>query len=372
MSIKANPLRIMILSNTLSAGGAERFAAGLLTGLSPARIRPHLVLLRGEITYHLPDDTPVRLLDYHKPYELPKAIWRLRRCIRQIRPNLILGAGTSVNVVIGLALAALKHRPAWIAPVDTNLERSDLWLRRMILNPLHRQADCIVAISCSMHRHMSTVLPHLAPKIVQLYNPVDFQHIRALSRKAPSWIRPQKVPLIVTAGRAHPVKRWDILLEAFAKVVQTRVAILALCGDGPQLSALKEQARQLNIADYVHFLGHCENPFAIMVQADLFVLSSQAEGMPYALIEAQGLGLCAVATRCAYGPEEIVVHGQTGLLTAVNDSDALAKAISTLLADDNQRNRMGVKAKEKVQKQFDYRRRCREWQALIQQVAAKR
>ena len=177
------------------------------------------------------------------------------------------------------------------------------------------------------------------------------------------------MPLLVTAGRAYQGKRWDILLHAFAKMVKTHAAELVLCGDGPQLKVLRTQARRLNLNHCVHFLGFCNNPFPILAQADMFILSSEAEGLPNALIEAQGMGLCAVATRCAFGPEEIVAHGETGLLTAVNDSDALARAMASLLADGPKRRCMGAKGKEKVRRQFDFQARCREWEGLIRQVA---
>ncbi len=370
--VQAKPIRVLILSNTLSAGGAERFAACLLKGLSRERICPHLALLRHEITYHLPDDTPVYDLDYDRPSDLPEAVWRLRRCIRQILPDLILGASTAANLVVGLTLLTLKHRPAWIAPVDTNLQRSDLRIRKMILKHMQNRAEHTVAISRGMFHHLKTVFPRAVPSIVQLYYPVDFDHIRNLSKQKPLWQRPRQDPLIMTAARAHPVKRLDILLEAFAKVLQNQPAAMALCGDGPQLNALKDQARKLKISGKVHFLGQCPNPFAIMAQADLFVLSSEAEGLSCALIEAQGMGLSAVATRCAFGPEEIVVHGETGLLTPVNDSDAMARAITTLLADERLRNRMGAAAKEKVRGQFDFQERCREWEQLICQAALNR
>ena len=62
-----------------------------------------------------------------------------------------------------------------------------------------------------------------------------------------------------------------------------------------------------------------------MADADLLLSTSDFEGLPNALIEAQGLGLPAVATRCPFGPDEIVVDGVTGLLVPVGDAEALAE-----------------------------------------------
>lgn len=372
ISEQSNPIRVMVLSNTLNTGGAERFASCLLKGLPSEGIEPQLVLLRPDIAYPLSESIPVHVLDYHAPRDLPRAVWRLRYAISRVQPDVLLGVGTSVNVVAGLALWSMKSRPAWIARVDTNLQRSDLRLRRILLGYLHRLADRIVANSQGLQRTLAAASPRLKTKIITRYNPVAFDEIETMSRSVPPWRRSDQVPLLVTAGRAHQAKRWDILLETFAKVVKIQAAELALCGAGPMLEALQEQARRLNLTHCVHFLGHCDNPFSILAQADLFILSSEAEGLPNALIEAQGLGLCAVATRCAFGPEEIMAHGRTGLLTAVNDSDAMARAINTLLADDGKRICMGAEAKVKVRRQFDFQARCRQWEALIRQVAAGR
>ncbi len=369
---QTNPIRVMVLSNSLNIGGAERFASGLLKGLSSANIGFHLVVLRSDIAYPLSESIPVHVLDYHAPRDLPRAVWRLRHAIRGVQPDVLLGVGTSVNLVAGLALLFMKSRPAWIARVDTNLQRSDLRLRRILLGHIHQMADRIVANSQGLQRALAAASPRLKTKIITRYNPVAFDEIETMSRSAPPWRRSNQVPLLVTAGRAHQAKRWDVLLEAFAKVVKTQPAELALCGDGPMLKALQDQARRLNLTHCVHFLGHCDNPFSILAQADLFILSSEAEGLPNALIEAQAMGLCAVATRCAFGPEEIMAHGRTGLLTAVNDSDAMAGAITTLLADDNLRIRMGAEAKAKVRRQFDFQARCRQWEALIRQVVSEK
>ena len=187
--MKAKSLRVMVLSNSLNTGGAERFASGLLQGLRDARIQPHLVLLRSDIGYPLAEATLVDVLDYHAPRDLPRAVWRLRRLIQRVQPDVLLGVSTSVNVVAGLALSTMKKRPAWIARVDITLQRSDLWLRRILLNQLHRLADRVVANSREMRRALATASPRLKSKIVALYNPIAFDqfegHVPARARMAP-------------------------------------------------------------------------------------------------------------------------------------------------------------------------------------------
>jgi glycosyltransferase involved in cell wall biosynthesis len=361
--VPIDAVKAMIVSNSLNQGGAERFASRLAYGLNRDRVAPSLVLLRGDITYALPDDVCVEVLGYRRPSDLFKAVVRLRRILRQAPPDVILGAGTSVNVVIGSALIGMQRRPAWIARVD--IDRRDLWLRKGILGLLYPRADAIVANSSGLQRAVERIYPRQQKKIRSILNPVDFQQIDHMAGRKPLWTQSTRVPLLISVGRAHPAKRWDLLLEIFAKLVQTTPAELVLCGDGPMLTQLKMKAFKLNIDTRVHFLGHCSNPFSILAQADLFLLNSEAEGLPNALIEAQGLGLCAVSTNCNFGPNEIIEHGQTGFLVDLHDQAQFIESIVQLLGDESLRERMGARARQVVRQRFNFEMRCRQWEELL-------
>src|SRR5690606_13846874 len=92
--------------------------------------------------------------------------------------------------------------------------------------------------------------------------------------------------------------------------------------------------------------GHVGNVAHWYERADLFVLSSRAEGFPNVLVEAMASGCAVVATRCDAGPAEIVRDGEDGLLVAPNDIDALAGALDALMGDDALRKRLARRATE--------------------------
>ena len=121
----------------------------------------------------------------------------------------------------------------------------------------------------------------------------------------------------------------------------------------------------LVLAGAVALLGFRDNPFALMRQADAFVLSSRYEGSPNSLIEAQGLGLPAVATDCPHGPREIVAHGGTGFLVPTDDAPAMAQAILQLLADRQTLARMGAEAKRLARHKFAALPLVRRWEAAM-------
>ena len=104
-----------------------------------------------------------------------------------------------------------------------------------------------------------------------------------------------------------------------------------------------------------------------MVQADLFLMSSDHEGLPNALIEAQGLGIPAVSTRCPHGPGEIIVDGVTGLLAPVGDATSLAAAVVDLLSDPDRLQQMGERSRAEARDRFAAPRVARMWEELLLQ-----
>lgn len=95
---------------------------------------------------------------------------------------------------------------------------------------------------------------------------------------------------------------------------------------------LLAQATALGVAQRCDLPGYASDPIAEIARADCFVLSSRFEGSPNALVEALSTGTPVVATRCPYGPQEILADGAVAPLVEVDDPAALAAAISQQLA----------------------------------------
>jgi glycosyltransferase involved in cell wall biosynthesis len=141
-------------------------------------------------------------------------------------------------------------------------------------------------------------------------------------------------PIVIAAGRLVPEKGFDDLLDAVALVSESRpreAMSLVILGDGPLHDSLREKARQLGIADAVHFLGFVINPWAVFAQADVFVLSSRYEGLGLVVAEAVACGLPVVSTDCESGPADVLEGNPCSRLVPVGDASAMAKAIDETL-----------------------------------------
>jgi glycosyltransferase involved in cell wall biosynthesis len=355
---------LLVLSRALDEGGAERFASTLLTHLNRERIKPSLCLLRDDIGYPLPPDIPLTVIGYAGPLNFFQSVLKLRDHIEKTRPDVVLGCGSAVNVVAGLALRLCKTKPAWIARYDQN-PRYDQLLRKLILKRTSPRANQFVVNSHGVQGAFEECYPFTSGKVKVIGNPTDFSFIDQLAGKTPVIEANSDVPVIINVGRLFPVKRIDLLIEAFEQVRRYHQAELWICGDGPLREELEAQVDRLELGDSVRLLGFCRNPYALLRQATLFILSSHSEGLPNALIEAQGLGLPAVSTRCPFGPDEIIEDGKTGVLVPVGNARALADAISTLLDDNPRLEKMGRQARARARRLFDASHLTRQWEKLI-------
>ena len=157
-------------------------------------------------------------------------------------------------------------------------------------------------------------------------NVCDLDRFRFAERKDP-------VPVLVVARHLEPVYNVACALRAFAIVKKERPAArLIVAGGGSQSEELRKLAAGLGISEAVSFLGDVKNEDMprIYAQADFFVNSSSVDNAPMAILEAFACGLPVVSTR-AGGIPYLVEDGRTGLLVGVNDHEALAESVLSLV-----------------------------------------
>jgi glycosyltransferase involved in cell wall biosynthesis len=372
---------VLLVTHSLSGGGAERFAATLAAHLDRGRFRPAVCTATGTTTYPVPGDVPVSVLGYSGPATLPRTLLRLRRLLTETAPDIALSNVLSTNCLTGAALGLVRERPAWVARVGNAPEHGDPWLQRLWARRVYPRADRIVTNSRGLRDGFLRYYPGLEERCRALPNPTDFEHIdRRAAEELPGGLRERLdddlapgTARLLWVGRLGPQKRPDLALEALARLrARPDGAIdarLWMCGDGPWRTRLERQVTALGLDGAARLLGFQDNPFALMRAADLFLSTSDFEGLPNALIEAQGLGLPAVATRCPYGPEEVVADGETGLLVPPGDPDSLAEAVAGLLGDPERRRAVGEAAFRRARELFGLDRVLPRWEDLLEETA---
>jgi glycosyltransferase involved in cell wall biosynthesis len=158
-------------------------------------------------------------------------------------------------------------------------------------------------------------------------------------------VQPEGVAFICVA-HLRPEKDHETLLKAFTKVIETHPAsVLRLAGDGPLRSELVSLVDLLGLGSRVEFHGATRDVWDLLGRADVFVLSSQAEPLGIAVLEAMASGLPVIATNVG-GLPEIVRHGENGLLVPPTDPAALATAMIRLASSPKERLSMGKAGRE--------------------------
>jgi glycosyltransferase involved in cell wall biosynthesis len=159
---------------------------------------------------------------------------------------------------------------------------------------------------------------------------------------------PMPTPLVGFVGRLSPEKGPEVFVRAALLLRSRRPdAHCVMVGEGPMEGSLRSLIAQCGLADRVHLVGSRDDMPAVYNELDLVMSTSHSEAMPLALMEAMACGLPVVATRVG-GVPDMVEHGQTGWLVARNDFDDLAARCAVLLGDDNERARMGERARRRA------------------------
>jgi glycosyltransferase involved in cell wall biosynthesis len=176
--------------------------------------------------------------------------------------------------------------------------------------------------------------------------------------------------VVVHVASFTPKKRHEDLLAAAGILLADRGDVtFLLVGDGPLRGQMEAKAREMGLGDRVRFLGYRTDAVRVMAAGDLFVLSSQFEGLPIALLEAMALGLPVVATRAGAIPE-VVINEEHGLLVDALSPASLAAGMSRALADRDLQERLSRNACERVRSEFGIDAMVRKTEELYNTVLA--
>jgi glycosyltransferase involved in cell wall biosynthesis len=189
-------------------------------------------------------------------------------------------------------------------------------------------ADKIICVSNGIKADLNS-LGIDEKKLVVLNNPVDLVYIQGRSNAPPphSWMINKTEPILLGIGRLTEQKGFDVLLRALAIVQRTLPTKLIILGEGPLKKHLRNLSSQLGIKEKVDFPGYVDNPYAYIKNSDVFVLSSRWEGFVNVILESLTLGTQVVATDCWSSPREMLLDGELGHLTPINDPVSMADAI---------------------------------------------
>lgn len=207
-------------------------------------------------------------------------------------------------------------------------------------------------------------------KIFVAHNPIDITEVRSLAYAEDTpFIRasnPEEV-VLVFLGRLVHLKGVHHLVEAIGHLKGRLPVRALLIGEGEEYCSLHSQCRELGVLGNVEFLGWLDNPWQVLVSADLLVQPSLTEAAPLALIEAMALGIPVVASDCSPGIRELLDNGQYGRLVPAGNSKALAVAIEEVMESASLRQKYSRLGKNRV-KDFSLKNTVPAYERILQKA----
>jgi sugar transferase (PEP-CTERM/EpsH1 system associated) len=293
---------------------------------------------------------------------------RLARLFRRTKTD-IVHTRNAEAFFYGFAGARLARVPALIHSEHGRV-LPDTPRRMAVQRWLLRFTDAAFSVSDQLRRDLQTHVRVPEGRFEVIYNGVDVDRIasadRAAARRALGVS--DRTIVIGSVGRLVPVKNYELLIRAFARLAPTAEICLVFIGEGPERATLERAAADCGIAGRTKLLGHREDVADLLVGLDIFVLPSLSEGMSNTLLEAMAAGVPAVASDVG-GNREIVADGQSGLLFPSKDEAALSRHLQGLVDDPAFRARLGRAGYDRVMREFSMAAMIRKYEALYDRFA---
>lgn len=280
----------------------------------------------------------------------PLSIIFIKRFIKKYKIDLIVSNIEKEVGIAGIAArwAGIPHIRRVGSALDYKPSFKMKWNHKKLVDA------CLVPCN-SLTEQVVKRVDFLSPQqFTTIYNGRDPQafNLKEVATLRAKWGATPDTLIIGSTGQLLPIKRLDMLIEAFAMLLKKYSnMLLILAGEGREKGNLEALVRTLGIEENVKFIGFTEQPALTAAAYDFAVLSSSFEGFPNAVVEYFSVGKAVVATAVG-GVEEIVKHNKNGLVTASGDIHMLVQNLEKLILDKSLRISLGEKALKDLESGF--------------------
>ena len=352
VAIESNRQTVMQVTWSLVAGGAEMYALTIASNLDGGKYRSIMCAIDegGALEDEIKQTGIPHFVMNRRPGIDLRLMWRLYRLFRKMKVDVI--QTHHFNQLFYSAIGA-RLAGARIIHTEHSVECFKRRKLRVALRLLSVLCDKVIAIGNDGEQvlHKQVGIPACKLEIIRAgIDPLAFNESKSLARRALSLGETDRVAVIV--ARLFPEKNHRLLLRAFADVARrVKGARLLIVGEGVEGEAIGEEIKKLNLTDHVRMMGVRRDIARILAASDVFVLSSDREGLPIAALEAMCAGLPVVATSVGDMPK-IVIESETGRLVAPGNSVGMAQALIDLFEDPKRASEMGARGRRFATENF--------------------
>lgn len=354
--MKTSPGSIIIFIGTLQSGGAERVVSEL-SAFYADYFSEVIILTYYDCPVFYRIDERVRITCIEKELKssnlLKSASW-IRKFVLRERPRVFLSFLMPFNMLSIVSLLFSNTKMVVCERQDpSNVKSLPL---RIVRNILYHFCDRIEVQTSSGKQYFSRLLQK---KIRIIPNP---NHISLSEREAV--LHHKKENVIVNVGRLIPLKNQSLLIRAFSIIHSLHPDYqLYIYGEGGLRDDLQNLINSLGLRDFVSLCGRTDNIALSLASAKVFVLSSNVEGMPNALMEAMALGIPCISTDVS-GVRDIIIDGKNGFIVPVGNKDIMAEKMLSLI-DSNELQQSFSHSSFSVINKFDKNAIFNQWLDLV-------
>lgn len=325
-------MKIGFLIKDLSSGGAERATVSLANYFAANSNKIEIItFFDGESFYPLDSSVSVcsaelgeieQSASFKRLFGSIGRIFKIRKLVKSHKLDMLIGMSFAMTWYVVLATMFTKTKSVGTErsnPYKYKATKLNTFLRKLFYyfpNGYVFQTKKAASFFGNKKKKRDIVIP----------NAIFNETVYTLSPPA------NRKKIICATGRLIKLKRFDMLIDAFAAISeQIPDYSLFIFGEGEERKNLENRIKALGMNGRIILAGTDPQAVKFVNYASVFVLSSDFEGMPNALLEALAMGVPCVSTRCEMGPDELIEDGVNGFLTEVGNGEQLGEAILKII-----------------------------------------
>ena len=359
--------KILFYIDSMQCGGANRVMANLVDYFSHNGYIVVLIndvgAMNGKLEYKIPSLVKrIIVSDYmdikeNRVIKNMKRVSVLRRIVKEEAPDVIVSFMGPPNVRMLIATTCLRVKKVVSVRNDPYKEYGG-GIKKIIANILFQMADGCVLQTHEASQYFNS---KICKKAKVIFNPVNPKFYKQLHIENGSHI--------IVVGRLqtqkNPILVFDAFLEIFREFPDSE---LDFFGVGVLEKEIQEKTKEFKLEKRVYLKGQVDNIEDYLKEASVYVLCSDYEGMPNALMEAMAVGVPVISTDCpSGGPKVLIQNSQQGLLIPCGDKQKLVDSLRLLLSNKSLREKMGISARKRAY-EFKSEKIFKEWENYLNNV----
>ncbi len=361
-------MKILFCIDNLKKGGAERVLSIIANNFCKS-YDVSIMILNEKIMYDLDEriniirldnETSKRKRGYHKLIRIFNRIFKMKQYLKNENYDIIVSFLPEMSFLASFCKGK-KNKLIISDRNDPNMEyNSKLYYH--LMKKLYPRADGFIFQTPDAKRYFDSLINFSKKKWSIIENPIKEEFICERYKG-------KRIKEIVSVGRLQEQKNFELLIKAFSKIEKKHVDYkLKIYGEGELRTKLQNLIVDLKLEDKILLCGQKDNIKEEIYKSKLFIMTSNYEGIPNALIEAMCLGLLVISTDCPCGgPKLFIDNGFNGYLIPVNDEKCLVETIDKALSDDKKSEELGNNA-SKIGARVHPKIIIKKWENFINEV----